>query len=155
MTVAGTLTVLENVMIGAFCRVSDTHRARDRAAEILSLMELEEDAEALMRELPIAGQKRVGLAMALATHPKLLMLDESAAGLNPKETDEMVALLQKIHKAKDLTLFVTEHVMEVVMPLVDRAIVLDLGRVISSGKPSDVVADPKVITAYLGDRRRA
>ncbi|MGD2125193.1 MAG: ABC transporter ATP-binding protein [Desulfobacteraceae bacterium] len=152
MAVSGTLTVLENAMIGAFCRASDSHTAREKAWDILRLVELEEEAEALMTELPIAGQKRVGLAMAVATDPKLLMLDEVAAGLNPKETDEMVALLQKIHRAKDLTLFVTEHVMEVVMPISQRIIVLDGGHKIAEGKPKDIANDERVIRAYLGEK---
>jgi branched-chain amino acid transport system ATP-binding protein len=105
-----------------------------------------------MNELPIAAQKRVGLAMALATKPKLLMLDEVAAGLNPKETEEMVALLQRIHTAKDLTLFVTEHVMEVVMPISQRIIVLDGGQKIAEGKPRDIANDERVIRAYLGEK---
>jgi branched-chain amino acid transport system ATP-binding protein len=152
MTVSGALTVLENAMIGAFCRISDTHDAREKAWEVLHLMELEHHADALMTELPIAAQKRVGLAMAVATDPMLLMLDEVAAGLNPKETEEMVALLQKIYKAKDLTLFITEHVMEVVMPISQRIIVLDGGQKIAEGKPKDIANDERVIRAYLGEK---
>ncbi len=152
MTVSGDLSVLENIMVGSFCRVSDSQSARQEAAEILNLMELEQEAEARMNELPIAAQKRVGLAMALATQPKLLMLDEVAAGLNPKETEEMVALLQRVHAAKDLTLFVTEHVMEVVMPISQRIIVLDGGQKIAEGKPQDIANDERVIRAYLGEK---
>jgi branched-chain amino acid transport system ATP-binding protein len=152
MTISGGLSVLENIMIGSFCRISDSRTARQEAAEILNLMELEQEAQARMNELPIAAQKRVGLAMALATKPKLLMLDEVAAGLNPKETEEMVALLQRIHAAKDLTLFVTEHVMEVVMPISQRIIVLDGGQKIAEGKPQDIVNDERVIGAYLGEK---
>jgi branched-chain amino acid transport system ATP-binding protein len=102
--------------------------------------------------LPIAIQKRVGLAMALATKPELLMLDEVASGLNPKETEEMVALLQKIYRAKELTLFLTEHVMEVVMPVSHRVIVLDGGEKIAEGKPQDIVNNEQVIKAYLGEK---
>ena len=105
-----------------------------------------------MTELPIATQKRVGLAMALATRPELLMLDEVASGLNPKETEEMVALLQGIHEAKGLTLFVIEHVMEVVMPFSQRIIVLDGGQTIAEGKPKDIANDERVIKAYLGEK---
>jgi branched-chain amino acid transport system ATP-binding protein len=152
MTISGDLSVLENIMIGSFCRVSDSRAARQEAAEILSLMELEQEAQARMIELPIAAQKRVGLAMALATQPKLLMLDEVAAGLNPKETEEMVALLQRIQAAKNLTLFVTEHVMEVVMPISQRIIVLDGGQKIAEGKPQDIANDERVIRAYLGEK---
>lgn len=152
MSISGDLTVMENVMIGSFCRVSDTQTARLEASEILNLLELEKDADARLKELPIAVQKRVGLAMALATKPKLLMLDEVAAGLNPKETEEIVALLQRIFMAKDLTLFVTEHVMEVVMPISQRIIVLDGGQKIAEGKPEDIANNERVIRAYLGDK---
>jgi branched-chain amino acid transport system ATP-binding protein len=139
-------------MIGAFCRNSDRIKARQYASEILNVLELEKDAGARLTELPVATQKRIGLAMALATKPELLMLDEVASGLNPKETDEMVALLQKIHKAKDLTLFLTEHVMEVVMPISKRIIVLDGGQKIAEGRPQDIANDERVIKAYLGEK---
>jgi len=152
LSISGGLTVVENVMIGSFCKASDSLIAKQEASEILNLLELEEDGEAYMNELPIATQKRVGLAMALATKPELLMLDEVASGLNPKETEEMVALLQKIHKAKDLTLFLTEHVMEVVMPISQRIVVLDGGQKIAEGIPQDIANNERVIKAYLGEK---
>ena len=152
MSISGDLTVLENVMIGSFCRTADRVAARQEASEIMNLLELDKDADAYLTELPVATQKRVGLAMALATNPELLMLDEVAAGLNPKETEEMVALLKKIHDVKDLTLFLTEHVMEVVMPISQRIIVLDGGQKIAEGKPQDIANNERVIRAYLGDK---
>jgi len=150
MSISGDLTLLENVMIGSFCKTSDRRVARQEAAEILNLLELQEVSEAYVNELPVATQKRVGLAMALATKPELLMLDEVASGLNPKETEEMVALLQKIYGMKGLTLFLTEHVMEVVMPISQRVIVLDGGEKIAEGRPQDIVNNEQVIKAYLG-----
>ncbi|MBW2006240.1 MAG: ABC transporter ATP-binding protein [Deltaproteobacteria bacterium] len=152
MSILGDLTVLENVMIGSFCRTSDRRTVRQEASEILNLLELEKDGKAYLTELPVATQKRVGLATALATRPELLMLDEVAAGLNPKETEEMVALLKKIHKAKDLTLFLTEHVMQVVMPISQRIIVLDGGQKIAEGRPQEIANNERVIKAYLGDK---
>ena len=152
MSISGSLTVVENIMIGSFCKTSDRRIANQEAFEILTLLELEEDGKSYMNELPIATQKRVGLAMALATKPELLMLDEVASGLNPKETEEMVALLQKIYEAKGLTLFLTEHVMEVVMPISQRIVVLDGGQKIAEGKPQDIVNDEQVIKAYLGEK---
>jgi branched-chain amino acid transport system ATP-binding protein len=152
LSISGGLTVVENIMIGSFCKASDSQIAKQEASEILNLLELEEDGEAYMNELPIATQKRVGLAMALATKPELLMLDEVASGLNPKETEEMVALLQKIHKVKDLTLFLTEHVMEVVMPISQRIVVLDGGQKIAEGIPQDIANNERVIKAYLGEK---
>jgi branched-chain amino acid transport system ATP-binding protein len=152
MSISGDLTVLENVMIGSFSRTSDSQTARQGASEVLNLLELEKDANAYLTELTVATQKRVGLAMALATGPELLMLDEVAAGLNPKETEEMVALLHTIYKTKDLTLFVTEHVMEVVMPISQRIIVLDGGQKIAEGRPQDIANNERVIKAYLGEK---
>jgi len=152
MSISGDLTLVENVMVGSFCRTSDRRTARQEASEIMNLLELEKDAEARLTELPVATQKRIGLAMALATKPELLMLDEVAAGLNPKETEEMVALLKKIHDVKDLTLFLTEHVMEVVMPISQRIIVLDGGQKIAEGRPQDIANNERVIRAYLGDK---
>jgi branched-chain amino acid transport system ATP-binding protein len=152
MSISGDLTILENVMTGSFCKTSDRRVARQEATEILNLMELQEVSEDYMNELPVATQKRVGLAMALATKPELLMLDEVASGLNPKETEEMVALLKKIHGMKGLTLFLTEHVMEVVMPISQRVIVLDGGEKIAEGRPQDIVNNEQVIKAYLGEK---
>jgi len=152
MSISGDLTLVENVMVGSFCRTSDRRTARQEASEILNLLELEKDGKAYLTELPVATQKRVGLATALATKPELLMLDEVAAGLNPKETEEMVALLKKIHDVKDLTLFLTEHVMEVVMPISQRIIVLDGGQKIAEGRPQDIANNERVIRAYLGDK---
>jgi len=152
MSISGDLTVFENVMIGSFCKVSDRRIARQEASEIMNFLELEKEGEAYLTEIPVATQKRIGLAMALATKPQLLMLDEVAAGLNPKETEEMVALLKKIHDVKDLTLFLTEHVMEVVMPISQRIIVLDGGQKIAEGEPKDIASNERVIKAYLGDK---
>jgi len=152
MSISGALTALENIMIGSFCRTSDPETARQESSEILKLLELEEDVESNLTELPIATQKRVGLGMALATRPELLMLDEVAAGLNPREMDEMVKLLRKIHKAKDLTLFLTEHVMDLVMPISQRIVVLDGGQKIAEGRPQDIADNERVIKAYLGEK---
>jgi branched-chain amino acid transport system ATP-binding protein len=152
MSISGGLTASENIMIGSFCRTSDPETARQEASEILNLLELEEDAGANLTELPIATQKRVGLGMALATGPELLMLDEVAAGLNEREMDEMVGLLRKIHKAKALTLFLTEHVMDVVMPISKRIVVLDGGQKIAEGRPQDIADNERVIKAYLGEK---
>jgi len=152
MKVTAGMTVLENVMVGAFCRADDRHLAKVEASAILGFLGLDSLKTCHLNELPIASQKKVGLAMALATQPELLMLDEVASGLNPKETEEMVDLLKKIHRKKKVTLFLIEHVMEVVMPISQRVIVLDGGEKIAEGLPKDIVKNERVIKAYLGEK---
>ena len=142
------LTLLENVMIGAFCRIDERELAREKAFEILELVGLEKERNAYPREMPVAIQKRIELARALATEPELLMLDEIIAGLNQKETEDAVSLLREIHQAKGLTLFLTEHVMEAIMPLSERVIVLDGGKKIAEGKPGEIATNEQVIRAY-------
>jgi branched-chain amino acid transport system ATP-binding protein len=152
MKVTAGMTVLENVMVGAFCKVDDRHLAKVEAAAILGFLGLDSLKTCHLNELPVASQKKVGLAMALATQPELLMLDEVASGLNPKETEEMVDLLKKIHQKKKITLFLIEHVMEVVMPISQRVIVLDGGEKIAEGLPKEIVKNERVIKAYLGEK---
>ena len=152
MKVTAGMTVLENVMVGSFCRTENRNFAKVEASAILGFLGLDEVKEYHLNELPIASQKKVGLARALATQPELLMLDEVASGLNPKETDEMVSLLKRIHQEKKITLFLIEHVMEVVMPISQRVIVLDGGEKIAEGLPKEIVKNQRVIKAYLGER---
>ena len=102
-------------------------------------------------ELIPSEKRRLEVARALATEPKLLLLDEVLTGLTPIEAQTGVELVRKV-RATGVTVLMVEHVMEIVMPLVDRAIVLDLGKVLVEGKPADIVRNPKVISAYLGDR---
>jgi branched-chain amino acid transport system ATP-binding protein len=146
------MNVLENVMVGAFCRTDDRPIARKKASEILLFLGLEGVKEYHLNELPIASQKKVGLARALATQPELLMLDEVASGLNPKETEELVDLIKRIHQEMKVTLFLIEHVMEVVMPISQRVIVLDSGEKIAEGLPMEIVKNKRVIKAYLGEK---
>jgi branched-chain amino acid transport system ATP-binding protein len=152
MKVTAGMTVLENVMVGSFCRTENRNFAKVEASAILGFLGLDEVKEYHLNELPIASQKKVGLARALATQPELLMLDEVASGLNPKETEEMVNLLKRIHQEKKITLFLIEHVMEVVMPISQRVIVLDGGEKIAEGLPKEIVKNQRVIKAYLGER---
>jgi branched-chain amino acid transport system ATP-binding protein len=152
MKVTTGMNVLENVMVGAFCRADVRSTARKEAAEILEFLGLGEVKEYHLNELPIASQKKVGLARAIATKPELLMLDEVASGLNPKETEELVNVIKRIHQEKRITLFLIEHIMEVVMPISERVIVLDSGEKIAEGLPKEIVKNERVIKAYLGEK---
>jgi branched-chain amino acid transport system ATP-binding protein len=148
------MTVLENVMTGAFLRSARSATARERAAEILRFTGLSEKRDAAATSLTIADKKRLEVSMALATRPRLLMLDEAMAGLTPVELQEMIALIRKVRES-GITLVVVEHVMEAVMELSDRVVVINSGRKVVEGRPEAVVVNPEVIQAYLGERYRA
>lgn len=152
MKVTAGMTVLENVMVGAFCRTDKRNVAREEAKAILEFLGLRDVETYHLNELPIAIQKKVGLARALATQPELLMLDEVASGLNPKETEDLVGILKRVHTERRLTLFLIEHIMEVVMPISQRVIVLDGGEKIAEGLPQEIVRNDRVIKAYLGEK---
>ena len=149
---SGDLSVLENIMVGSFLRTHSRSVAKQRAEEIIDLMGLGDHMDHWVSELPVAAQKRVAMATALATQPKMLLLDEVAAGLNPTEIDEMMSLIRKIHYDMGITVMLIEHVMELVMNISHRVIVLDSGNMIAEGKPEEIKQNPEVIKAYLGER---
>lgn len=146
------MTVEENVMVGALCRTDSPELARREARAILRRLGLQDLSDASPGELPLATQKRVELARALATRPSLLMLDECAAGLNPEEIEAFTRTLREVHRELALTLVVIEHVMEFVLGLSQRVVVLAGGQKIAEGPPEQVTRDRRVIEAYLGER---
>jgi branched-chain amino acid transport system ATP-binding protein len=146
----GNMTVLENVMVGAFARVGRPAGAREEAARVLEFMGMGRLAKALARTLPVELRRRLEVARALATGPRLLLLDEVMAGLNPSEAKSMVALLRKVH-GQGVTLLVIEHVMAVVMGLSHRILVLHHGEKIAEGTPAEIARHPRVVQAYLGE----
>ncbi|MBV9828174.1 MAG: ABC transporter ATP-binding protein [Alphaproteobacteria bacterium] len=143
------MSVLENVMVGAFLRHPGRHAARDKARQVLEYVGLGAQVEARARSLGTPGRKRLEIARVLATEPKLLLLDEALAGLNPAEVVQAIELVRRIH-ASGITIVIVEHIMEVIMSLTQRVIVFNQGRIIASGTPREVTEDPAVITAYLG-----
>jgi branched-chain amino acid transport system ATP-binding protein len=148
------MTVLENVMTGGFLRRTRVPDVRRKAEELLAFTGLIEKKNYNALALTISDKKRLEVSMSLAMEPEILMLDEAMAGLTVVELREMIELIRKV-RAKGVTVVVVEHVMEAVMQLSDRVIVLNSGRKIVEGSPKEVVANPEVIRAYLGERYNA
>ncbi|MGH2533047.1 MAG: ABC transporter ATP-binding protein [Thermomicrobiales bacterium] len=147
------MTALDNVMVGAFARTNRTREARARAIDLLDFTGLADKMRTLAGSLTIADKKRLEVARALATAPRLLMLDEAMAGLNPAERTQAVELVRAI-RDRGVTVLMVEHVMEVLMPISDRVFVLDSGRLIAAGPPREIAQNPEVIAAYLGEKYR-
>ena len=148
------MSVVENVLVGALARRASARAARIAALEVLDFVGLGARAEVSAGELTPPEKRRLEMARALATEPKLLLLDEVMTGLTPSEARAGVDLIRKV-RDQGVTVVMVEHVMEIVMPLIDRAVVLELGRVLAEGTPKEIVADPRVVAAYLGDRHGA
>jgi branched-chain amino acid transport system ATP-binding protein len=146
----GKMTVLANVMTGALLRNRRLEAAREQAREAIAFVGLSARENMLACELTTIDQRRLELARALATQPRLLLLDEVMAGLNPAEINQAVALVGKLAR-RGLTIIIVEHVMRAIMAVAHHIVVLDHGQKIAEGNPEEVVANKEVIRAYLGD----
>lgn len=144
-----TISVLDNVMVGALIREKSIPKAEQASLEILKVAGLGEMARLEAQGLPLPLRKRLELARALATKPKVLLLDEVMAGLNPAEVDEIIVLIREVSRS-GVSILLIEHVMQGVMALSERVLVINYGRQIAQGTPDAVVKDQKVVEAYLG-----
>jgi branched-chain amino acid transport system ATP-binding protein len=149
----GRMTVLENIVCGALKRTNRVGAARARAMRLLEFTGLAGKEDMPAANLTLADKKRLEIARALATEPRMLLLDEAMSGLTPAETADAVRLVRRIHGELGVALCVVEHVMEVVMPLSQRVIVLDSGKKLIEGLPQEIVRNEQVIKAYLGEHR--
>ena len=145
----GAMTVLANVMTGAFLHDKNTAVAREKAREVIEFVGLAAREQMAARDLTTIDQRRLEMARALATQPRLLLLDEVMAGLNPSEIDQAVGLIGKL-SSRGLTIVIVEHVMRAIMAVARRIVVLDHGQKIAEGTPKEIVENPEVVRAYLG-----
>lgn len=148
----------QNVKYGVLDSILQTRKCKqeekeitEKATDLLKIFNLEHMSKEYAKNLPYGEQRRLEIARALATQPKLLLLDEPAAGMNPQETHELLGLIQWIREYFDLTILLIEHDMALVMNVCERIYVLDYGKIIAHGTPQEIKANPKVIEAYLGE----
>jgi branched-chain amino acid transport system ATP-binding protein len=152
----GDMTVLENTAVGALYgrgRTMSQRRAREQCMQILEEVGLADRADMPASDLTLAGRKRLEVARALATKPRLLLLDEVLAGLNATEAKDALDLLRRVRESRSLSMIIIEHVMKALMQLSERIVVLHDGQKVMEGVPTEVANDPRVIKAYLGEKR--
>jgi len=143
------MTVLENVVVGSLLRHNSVSAAQDWASQVLEELQLADKADYRAGSLTVADLKRLEIARALATRPKMLLLDETLSGLTPTETQDAVRMILEIRN-RGITILMVEHVMEALLPIVSRLVVLDSGRIIADGLPRNVLKNEQVVKAYLG-----
>ena len=148
------MTVLDNVIASAFLRARNKAETEEIAIETLRFTGLYEDRSFLSKGLPLGKRKKLEITRALATRPELLLLDESFAGLNPSEQNELIDIIRKIRN-RGITIMIIEHHMKVIMAISDRIVVLNYGEKIAEGTPKEIGSNPAVIEAYLGDAESA
>lgn len=146
----GDMTVIENVMVGGFVHTNKRAESRKTAEGVLRLVGMDHIANRKAKDLTLPQRKRLEIARALATQPKLLLLDEVLAGLNPTEIEEAIELVRKINST-GISILMIEHVLQATMAICSRIYVLDYGKLIANGTPAEVTSNPEVIKAYLGD----
>jgi len=145
----GRMTTLQNAMVGGFCKTDSFEQSQRIAIEALRLVGLEHKKDTIARHLNIGERKKLEVAKALSTQPKLLLLDEVMAGLTPAEVQEMVKIIKSVNDT-GVTIIIIEHIMEAVMALSKRVVVLNFGKKIMEGNPNEVGENPAVIEAYFG-----
>jgi branched-chain amino acid transport system ATP-binding protein len=143
-------SVLYNVTVGSFAKTNNRAEAEDKALKVLEELNFADKKDIRAGNLTIADRKRLEIARALATEPRLLLLDEVMAGLRPSEVDEMVSIIKHLRE-NGITIFVIEHIMRAIMALSDRIVVIQFGRKIAEGTPAQIASDENVIKAYLGE----
>ena len=148
------MSVLDNVIASSFLRANTKSAAEKLATESLKFTGLYEDRNVISKGLPLGKRKKLEITRALATKPELLLLDESFAGLNPSEQDEMIGIIRKVRQ-QGITIMIIEHHMKVIMSLSDRIVVLNYGQKIAEGTPKEIGSNPQVIEAYLGEEHHA